>query len=94
MGLGIYDKARSLLEKALKLREAALGDDHLDTLRHPSDLANLGWFAGRLDIRSRLHESVLGDARPGSAPTTPTRSQPLRPRQSYAHRVGSTRRPR
>ena len=73
-GLGLYDKAVVLHEKARGAREATLGRDHPDTLRSGN---NLGL---RLRVCRCTAEAIpllvatLGPARPGSAPTTPTRS--------------------
>jgi tetratricopeptide (TPR) repeat protein/tRNA A-37 threonylcarbamoyl transferase component Bud32 len=45
-GLGLYERAVTLLTKARKVREAALGRGHLDTLKTCNHLAGAYLFAG------------------------------------------------
>ena len=59
MGLGLYDRAASLLTKARAEREAALGPDHPDTLTSRSDLAAAYVHAGRTAEAIPLFEATL-----------------------------------
>ena len=59
MGLGLYDSAVSLLTKAVRVREAALGPDHADTLTSRSNLAESYFYAGRLAEAIALNEETL-----------------------------------
>jgi tetratricopeptide (TPR) repeat protein/tRNA A-37 threonylcarbamoyl transferase component Bud32 len=56
LGLGIYDRALSVLTKARVAREAALGAQHLDTALSRSRLGNAYFFAGRLSEAIPLEE--------------------------------------
>ncbi|HKI21128.1 MAG TPA: tetratricopeptide repeat protein, partial [Isosphaeraceae bacterium] len=58
-GLGLYDRAVSLHTKARAVREAALGPDHLDTLKSRSNLASAYSTAGRTAEAIELHKATL-----------------------------------
>jgi serine/threonine protein kinase/tetratricopeptide (TPR) repeat protein len=58
-GLGLYDRAVSLLTQAAAVREVALGPDHPDTLATRNNLAIASYFAGRLSEAIALHEGTL-----------------------------------
>ena len=59
LGLGIYDKAETLLKEAVTVRSALLGVDHLDTLSSRANLANVYWYQGRYPESIAAHEAVL-----------------------------------
>jgi serine/threonine protein kinase/tetratricopeptide (TPR) repeat protein len=57
--LGIFDKAASLHARALAVREAALGQDHPDSLSSRDRLAVAYRVAGKASQAIPLHESTL-----------------------------------
>jgi tetratricopeptide (TPR) repeat protein len=59
LGLGWYDKAETILKKAIAVREAALGPDHPDTLTSRNNLAVAYTDAGRTAEAIALHETTL-----------------------------------
>ena len=72
---GKLDLALPLFEQTLKLRKAKLGPDHPDTLTSMNNLAR--WLPGRRQAGpgpAAVRADAQADARPNSAPTTPTRS--------------------
>jgi tetratricopeptide (TPR) repeat protein/predicted Ser/Thr protein kinase len=54
-----YAKAEAQLRKALTLRTAIYGEEHLDTAQTQEDLANVLWFAGRYAEALPLYEKTL-----------------------------------
>jgi predicted Ser/Thr protein kinase len=59
MGLGHFEKALPLLEKARATRERGLGPDHRDTLSSKNDLALLYHVQGKNEMAESLHLEVL-----------------------------------
>jgi len=59
LGLGLYDKAVSLLTKAAAVRRVALGPDHPSTLTSRSNLALAYCSAGRPSEAIALHEATV-----------------------------------
>ena len=58
-GLGLYDRAVTILTQGRAVRQAALGPDHLDTLQSCNNLANAYRSAGQLPEALALHETTL-----------------------------------
>jgi tetratricopeptide (TPR) repeat protein len=58
-GLGLYDRAATLLAQARTVHEAALGPDHVDTLASRNNLANAYTSLGRTREAIALHEETL-----------------------------------
>jgi serine/threonine protein kinase len=58
-GLGLYDRAVTLLMKAAEVREAVLGPDHRDALASRHNLASAYYYAGRLPEAIALFEALL-----------------------------------
>ena len=72
--MGDYAKAEPLYQRALKIREKALGPDHPDTATALNNLAELYQFHGRLrqsrtalSARAEDHEKALGPDHPDTA---------------------------
>ena len=59
VGLGLYQKAVSVLERARDLRRTELGEDHEETLTSMNNLAQAYESAGKRDQAVRLHEETL-----------------------------------
>jgi tetratricopeptide (TPR) repeat protein/tRNA A-37 threonylcarbamoyl transferase component Bud32 len=59
LGLGLYNKAVSLLTQARTVREAVLGPDHPDALKGCNQLARAYFFAGRVSEASMLIEVTV-----------------------------------
>jgi tetratricopeptide (TPR) repeat protein len=59
LGLGLYDRAASLLTQAAAVRETVLGADHPLTLTCRSNLAFAYWAAGRVPESIALNETTL-----------------------------------
>jgi serine/threonine-protein kinase len=57
--LGLYDRARPLLEEALAVREARLGPRHLDAARSAADLASLLYDQAEYQRAEELTRSAL-----------------------------------
>jgi serine/threonine protein kinase/tetratricopeptide (TPR) repeat protein len=57
--LAVYDRAETVLERAIALRAAELGRDHPDTLRSRCNLANVYWYLDRMTESIALHEEVM-----------------------------------
>jgi|GEM_PF-1741216 len=57
--LGYYDKALSLYEKALTIREKTLGKEHPDTANTYNNMANVYYNHGDYDKAISLHEKAL-----------------------------------
>jgi non-specific serine/threonine protein kinase/serine/threonine-protein kinase len=57
--LGLYAMAESLLTAAVELRQAELGEEHLDTIESLSYLGWLRFWQGRYDEARVLHEQAL-----------------------------------
>ncbi|MGH7527388.1 MAG: serine/threonine-protein kinase, partial [Gemmatimonadales bacterium] len=57
--LGVYDRARPLLEEALAVRGARLGPRHLDAARSAADLASLLYEQGQYPRAEKLTRSAL-----------------------------------
>ena len=57
--LGLYRQTRALFEASLRVREAALGPDHLDLAISLNNLANLDAQQGRADLAEPLYQRCL-----------------------------------
>jgi len=70
-GLGIYDRAATLLERALQLRRSTLGADHPDTAESMQGLAEAYRELARFDDAEAMHRETLAlKRRSGSAPAS------------------------
>lgn len=58
-GLGLYQKAAAVHERARDLRRNELGEEHEDTLKSTNNLAHAFQLAGRLDEALPLFEETL-----------------------------------
>jgi serine/threonine protein kinase/Flp pilus assembly protein TadD len=58
-GLGLYDSAQALLEKALDTRTKALGPDHRDVATTLSELGTVVWHRGEFAKAKALQEQAL-----------------------------------
>ena len=58
-GLGLLDRALSLLTKSATVRESSLGPDHPDTLASRNDAAVVYMFAGKHHEAINLHKTTL-----------------------------------
>ena len=58
-GLGLYDRAASLLERSLQLRRATLGMDHVDTAQAMAALADAYRELARYDEAETLNRDAL-----------------------------------
>ena len=72
-GRAAYSAARPLLERALAIREKALGPEHPDTARSLNNLADLVYAQGDLAGRGRSLSARWQSARRRSAPSIPIR---------------------
>jgi serine/threonine protein kinase/tetratricopeptide (TPR) repeat protein len=59
LNLGLYDKALPLLQEALKVRKAVLGNDHLDVAKSLSNLAELLRDRGDFTSAEALYREAL-----------------------------------
>jgi non-specific serine/threonine protein kinase/serine/threonine-protein kinase len=66
--LGDFEKARAALDRALAMRVADRGEDHLDVAQALNALGSLEWQLGRFDASKTLHERALAVAERAGAP--------------------------
>ena len=70
---GCLEEAEPLFRRALAIREAALGPDHLYTAYSLNDLAELLWARGRSGEAEPLHRRALAIREAALGPDHPKR---------------------
>ncbi len=71
VSLGLYPRARSLLERAVDIRRRVLGPEHPDTLLSMNDLAENEYFDSHTSVAAKLYSEILGIERRVLGPEHP-----------------------